>query len=64
MKRETYCPETIKGLEMIPVANKTIILPFEEATYDELIMDNAAYPRIERSSESRCGDLPNYFPHA
>jgi hypothetical protein len=43
MKRETYCPEDIKGLDMIPVANKTIILPFEEATYEELITDKAAY---------------------
>ena len=26
MTRETYCPENIKGLEVIPVDNKTIIL--------------------------------------
>ncbi|MCP4405849.1 MAG: hypothetical protein GY801_52195 [bacterium] len=49
MKRETYCPENIKGLEMIPVDKKTIILPFDEATYDEFITDNAA----DRSTHER-----------
>ncbi len=33
MKRELYCPEHVNGLDVIPRENKTIVLPFEEATY-------------------------------
>jgi len=43
MTRETYCPEKIKGLEVIPIEHKTIVLPFEEATYNEFVTDRAAY---------------------
>ena len=59
MKRESYCPENIKGLEMIPVANKPLILPFEEATYEELITDKAAYRAFIIEQMQR---YPELFP--
>jgi len=42
-KRETFCKEKIAGLEVTHVANKTIVLPFNEETYAELIKDKTAY---------------------
>lgn len=43
MTRETYCPEQMKGLEVISVKNKTIVLPFEETTYEDIFADKTAY---------------------
>ncbi len=43
MTREIYCPEKVKGLEMIPIENKTIVLPFKEDTYDDVFAEKAAY---------------------
>lgn len=59
MTRETYCPEHIKGLEMIPVDNKTIVLPFEEATYDTFVTDRAAYKAFIMEQMQR---YPELFP--
>ncbi len=37
MTRETFCKEQCAGLEVLPLVNKTIVLPFDEDTYDELL---------------------------
>lgn len=43
MKRTTFCKDTHPGLEVIEVSNKTIVLPFDEATYPDLLTDKPAY---------------------
>ena len=43
MKRTTYCQDGQRTLEATAVKNKTIVLPFEEATYSELLEDKSAY---------------------
>ena len=43
MKRQTYSKEKIAGLEVTQVTNKTIVLPFKQATYSELLEDKQAY---------------------
>ncbi len=42
MKRETFRKDTIAGLTVTQVPNKTIVLPFDEDTYDEFIIDKTA----------------------
>ncbi len=59
MKRECYCPEKVQGLDVIPLENKTIVLPFEEATYTELLDDNAAYKAFITEQRQR---YPELFP--
>lgn len=59
MTRETYCPENVKGLEVIPITNKTIILPFEEATYDDIFADKPAYKAFLMEHMRR---YPELFP--
>ena len=41
MTRETFQKDHQAGLEVTPVQNKTIVLPFSEGTYDEFIGKNA-----------------------
>jgi len=43
MKRETFRKDKIAGLTVTQVPNKTIVLPFDEDTYDEFILDKSAY---------------------
>ncbi len=43
MKRETFHKDKIAGLTVAEVPNKTIVLPFDEDTYDEFIVDKSAY---------------------
>ncbi len=43
MKRETFSKQEIAGLEVTQVTNKTIVLPFDEETYPELLEDKPAY---------------------
>ncbi len=43
MKRETFCKETMPGLDVTQVPNKTIVLPFDQETYPEFIIDKPAY---------------------
>jgi hypothetical protein len=43
MTRETFQKDRYAGVESIPVKNKTIVLPFAEETYDDILDDNAAY---------------------
>ena len=43
MKRETFRKENIAGLDMTQVTNKTLVLPFDEATYAEFVEDKSAY---------------------
>ena len=43
MKRETFRKDKIAGLTVTQVPNKTIVLPFDEDTYDEFIIDKSAY---------------------
>ena len=59
MTRETYCPENVKGLEVIPFKNKTIVLPFEEATYDDVFADKTAYRAFITEQMHR---YPELFP--
>lgn len=59
MTRETYRPEHIKGVEVIPVKNKTIVLPFEKATYDEVFADKTAYKAFITEQMHR---FPELFP--
>ncbi len=42
MTREIYCPEKVKGLEMIPIENTPIVLPFQEDTSDDVFAEKAA----------------------
>jgi hypothetical protein len=46
MTRETFQKDLYAGLEVTQVKNKTIVLPFDEDTYDEFIEDNAAYKAL------------------
>jgi len=59
MTRKTYCPGHVKGLEVIPIDNKTIVLPFEEATYHEFLADRAAYTAFITEQMQR---YPELFP--
>jgi len=43
MKRETFRKENCAGLEVTQIPNKTIVLPFDEATYPEFMTDNSAF---------------------
>ncbi len=43
MKRETFRKEHCAGLEVIPMVNNTIVLPFDEDTSDELLDNKVAY---------------------
>jgi hypothetical protein len=43
MKRETFPKENIAGLDVVQVANKTIVLPFDKETYAELVAKKWAY---------------------
>lgn len=43
MKRETFGKQEIAGLEVTQVANKTIVLPFDEETYPGLLEDKPSY---------------------
>ena len=43
MKRTNFCKEHSAGLEVIQIPNKTIIFPFAEETYPELLEDKPAY---------------------
>lgn len=43
MTRTTFCKNTDPGIEVIQVSNKTIVLPFDEATYSDLLNDKPAY---------------------
>ncbi len=43
MKRETFCKDTIAGLDVTQVPNKTIVLPFDQETYPKFITDKPAY---------------------
>jgi len=49
MTRETFCNATQPGLEVSQIPNKTIVLPFDEATYLELLTDTAAYTAYVQS---------------
>ena len=46
MKRTTFSKEDIAGLEVTQVTNKTIVLPFDEDTYDEFVEDKVAYKAV------------------
>jgi len=46
MKRAIFCKETSMGLDVIPMDNKTIVLPFDETTYAELINDKTTYKAV------------------
>ena len=59
MTREIYCPEYVKGLDVISINNKTIVLPFEEATYNDLLADRAAYKAFITEQMQR---YPELFP--
>ena len=59
MKRETFSKENIAGLEAIQVTNKTIVLPFEEDTYAELVKDKPAYKAF---LHSHIKTHPELFP--
>ncbi len=43
MKRTTFSKEEMAGLEVVQASNKTIVLPFHEETYAELIEDKPVY---------------------
>ena len=43
MPRETFRKDTCAGLTVTSMTNKTIILPFDEATYATLLEDTSAY---------------------
>jgi hypothetical protein len=43
IKRETFRKETCAGLNVTHTPNKTIVLPFDEATYATLLEDTSAY---------------------
>ena len=59
MTRETYCPEHINGIDVIPVKNKAIVLPFEEATYEDVFADKTAYKAFITAQMHR---FPELFP--
>ena len=42
MQRETFRKDTIAGLTVTQVPNKTIVFPFQEDTYEEFIDDKSA----------------------
>jgi hypothetical protein len=46
MKRELFSKKQIAGLDVTAVANKTIVLPFDHATYAELVEDPSAYKAL------------------
>ena len=43
IKRETFRQETCAGLIATPMTNKTIVLPFDEATYATFVENNSVY---------------------
>lgn len=59
MKRETFDKEKIAGLEVIQKSNKTIVLPFDEETYSELVENKAAYKAFVEDYLKVC---PELFP--
>lgn len=59
MKRTTFCKDTHPGVEVDLVPNKTLVLPFDEATYDELLADTSAYKAYVQSWIDRS---PELFP--
>jgi hypothetical protein len=59
MTRTTFQKDEYAELEAISVKNKTIVLPFDEETYEELLDDKAAYKAlIHRTIEAH----PELFP--
>lgn len=59
MTRTTFCKDTHPGVEVDLVPNKTLVLPFDEATYDELLADTSAYKAYVQSWIDRS---PELFP--
>ena len=59
MKRQTYSKEKIAGLEVTQVTNKTIVLPFKQATYSEVLEDKQAYKAF---LEKQIAVHPELFP--
>jgi hypothetical protein len=59
MTRETFQKDRDVGLEVISVKNKTIVLPFDEETYDDILDENAAYKAYLNDSIER---FPELFP--
>lgn len=59
MKRTLYCPEHVDGLDVTSRENKTIVLPFEEETYEELLDDHVAYKAFLMEQMQR---HPELFP--
>ena len=60
MKRQTYSQEKTRGLEVTQVSNKRIILPFKQATYQEVLEDKQAYRAF---LEDQIAAHPELFPH-
>lgn len=59
MKRETFSHEKIAGLEATQKTNKTIVLPFDEKTYSDLIENKSAYKAFLKDCIETC---PELFP--
>jgi hypothetical protein len=59
MKRTTFCKDTHPGVEVTQLPNKTIVLPFDEATYPDMLNDNPTYKAY---LQSWIDDHPELFP--
>ena len=59
MKRTTFCKDTHPGVEVIEMPNKTIVLPFDVATYPEMLDDKPTYKAYV---QSWIDDHPELFP--
>jgi len=59
MKRTTFCKDTHPGIEVIEISNKTLVLPFDEATYPDLLADQLTYKAYV---QSWIDEHPELFP--
>jgi hypothetical protein len=59
MKRRTYQQEKGVGLDVIQVSNKTIVLPFDENSYSDLLKDKAGYKAY---IDKQIKEHPELFP--
>jgi hypothetical protein len=60
MKRETFSHEKFAGLKATQKTNKTIVLPFDEKTYSDLIENKSAYKAFVKGCIEAC---PELFPN-
>lgn len=59
MTRTTFCKDTHPGVEVSEISNKTLVLPFDEPTYPDLLADQSAY---KASVQRWIDEHPELFP--